>query len=356
MIFRLKIFLLSLLILCQTNFSNAQNGSPVYSVVKDANDYYLKALYYIEIGDPRTGGSVDSLKIAVQLLEKAVQKDTLFAKAFLELSRTYWKFDFSYPNRPLYFPGASVILPKSKNAILKAIQIDSTSSEAYTDLAGINYSYEYNWNEVLKNLSKAIRYNPKNIGNYARYGQVLALKGDITSAQKWIDTAYSLAPNDSRTLLNIGVYYYWMRNFKQAIYHLSKIDPQTYISKFYIGYSFIADNNPAKAVETLKTVYADFENADGGAKALLAYALTKNGETADAEKLIKRSYELNQVVKYRDAVFNIGIGKYKKAIDLLEGTYDEHGNWLVWLKYDPALDPIRKEKRFIMLLNKMKYN
>ena len=48
--------------------------------------------------------------------------------------------------------------------------------------------------------------------------------------------------------------------------------------------------------------------------------------------------------------------KYKKAIDLLESTYDERGNWLVWVKYDPALDPIRKEKRFIILLNKMKYN
>ena len=69
----------------------------------------------------------------------------------------------------------------------------------------------------------------------------------------------------------------------------------------------IADNNPAKAVEILKTVYTDFENADGGAKALLAYALIKNGELPEAEKLIRRSYELNQVVKYRDAVFNIGI-------------------------------------------------
>ncbi len=353
---RLKMFLLSLIIICQTNFSNAQNSSPVYSVDKDANAYYLKALHYIEIGDPRTGGSVDSLKIAVELLEKAVEKDSLFAKAFLELSRTYWKFDFSYPNRPLYFPGATVILPKSKKAILKAIQIDSTSGEAYTDLAGINYSYEYDWNEALKNLSKAIKYNPKNIGNYARYGQVLALKDDITAAQKWIDTAYSLAPNDSRTLLNIGVYYYWMRDFKKANYYLNKINPQTKISKFYIGYNFIADNNPAKAVEILKTVYSDFEITDGGTKALLAYALTKNGELSEAKKLIRRSYELNQVVIYRDAVFNIGIINYRKAINQLEGSFDERGNWLVWLKYDPALDPIRKKKRFIILLNKMKYN
>ena len=352
----LKIFLLMVLILCQTNFSNAQNDSPVYTVDKEANAYYLKALHYIEIGDPRTGGSVDSLKIAVQLLEKALEKDTLFAKAYLELSRTYWKFDFSYPNRPLYFPGATVILPKSKTAILKAIQIDRTSGEAYTDLAGINYSYEYNWNEALENLSKAIKYSPNNIGNYARYGQVLALKGDLTTAQKWIDTAHSLAPNDSRTLLNIGVYYYWMRDFKKANYFLTKINPQTYISKFYIGYNFIADNNPAKAIEILKTVYTDFENADGGAKALLAYALTQNGEFYEAEKLIRRSYELNQVVKYRDAVFNIGIKNYKKAIKQLEDTFDEHGNWLVWLKYDPALDPVRKEKRFVKLLNKMKFN
>jgi hypothetical protein len=40
---------------------------------------------------------------------------------------------------------------------------------------------------------------------------------------------------------------------------------------------------------------------------------------------------------------------------LLEEYYGEHGNWMIWLKYDPALDPIRNEKRFVGLLNKMKF-
>ena len=61
-------------------------------------------------------------------------------------------------------------------------------------------------------------------------------------------------------------------------------------------------------------------------KALLAYALTKSGNLAKAKKLSSRSYELNQVVKYRDAVYNISLGNYSKAPDLPEATYEECGN------------------------------
>jgi len=173
---------------------NAQTASEVYSQNKEANSYYIKALHYIKIGSPRNGGSVDSLLISVQWFEKAVSADPLFVTAYIELCKTYWLFDFSYPNFPKYNSSAVVILPKAKDAIYKALQIDSTFSEAYSQLGRMNKNYEYKWDEALKNYAKAIQYDSTNASNYASYGETLALKGKWDEAQKWVKKGNKISP------------------------------------------------------------------------------------------------------------------------------------------------------------------
>ena len=170
------------IILFTTFFANslicdAQTTGREFSQNNEANSCYLKALDYIKIGNPRSGGSVDSLLIAVQWLEKAVKADTLFITAYIELCKTYWLFDFSYPNFPNYDHSAVAVLPKAKAAILKVLRIDGTSSEAYSQLARMNKNYEYKWAEALNNYQKAIQYDSTNASNYASYGETLALKG-----------------------------------------------------------------------------------------------------------------------------------------------------------------------------------
>ena len=72
-------------IFAKTVLCHAQTTTQVYSQNKEANFYYIKALDYIKIGNPRNNGSVDSLVAAVQLLEKAVKTDPLFVTAYIEL-------------------------------------------------------------------------------------------------------------------------------------------------------------------------------------------------------------------------------------------------------------------------------
>ena len=331
----------------------AQVTSEVYPQNKEANSCYLKALDYIKIGNPRNGGSVDSLLLAVDWLEKAIKADPRFVTAYIELCKTYWLFDFSYPNFPTYNSSAVVILPKAKDAIYKALQIDSTSSEAYSQLGRMNKNYEYKWDDALKNYAKAIQYDPSNASNYASYGETLALKGKWDEAQKWIDKANRIAPADSRVLLSTGIFYYWKRDYKKSIYYLSQTQPQNDNSKFFTGLSYVAGNNPTKAIEILKTQSPS--NANGGAKALMAYALIKNGEIEEAKQLLKNIEELNSVVEYRSAVCYVALGEYDKAFELLNQYLKRQGNWMTWFKYDKAWDAVRNDIRYKELLNKMPF-
>ena len=349
----LKVTILIAIFFAKTAICNAQAAGEVHSQSKEANSYYTKALDYIKIGNPRNGGSVDSLLIAVQWLEKAVHADPLFVKAYIELCKTYWLFDFSYPNFPKYNSSAVVILPKAKDAIYKALQIDSTSSEAFSQLARMNKNYEYKWDEALKNYAKAIQYDSTNAGNYASYGETLALKGNWDEAQIWIDKANKIAPTDSRVLLTTGIYYYWKRAYKKSIQYFSLINPPNDNSKFFISLSYVADNNPRKASEVLKTQNA--MNNSGGGKALMAYALIKNGEIGGAKRILKQIEELNEVVEYRSAVCYIALGEYDKAFELLNQYFKRQGNWMTWFKYDKVWDPIRNDSRYKELLNKIPF-
>ena len=352
----LKAIILLTAFLAKSAICNAQIKGEVNSQNKEANSYYIIALDYIKIGNPRNGGSVDSLLIAIDWLEKAVDRDPRFVTAYIELCKTYWLFDFSYPNFPKYNSSAVVILPKAKDAIYKALKIDSTSSEAYSQLGRMNKNYEYKWDEALKNYAKAIQYDSTNASNYASYGETLALKGNWNEAQKWIDKANRIAPTDNRVLLTTGIYYYWKREYETANKYLSKISPQSWSKTFFSGMNNVANEKADKAVDMLKTLYPAFEDYDGGSKALLAYALIKNGQIEEARKILKRIEELNQVVEYRSAVCYAALGEYDKAFELLNQYFNRQGNWMTWLKYDKAWDSVRNDKRYKELLNKMPFD
>ena len=48
-----------------------------------------------------------------------------------------------------------------------------------------------------------------------------------------------------------------------------------------------------------------------------------------------------------------GLGEKDKAFEWLNKAYDERSNWLVWLKADPRWAPLRTDKRYTELVNKV---
>ncbi len=51
----------------------------------------------------------------------------------------------------------------------------------------------------------------------------------------------------------------------------------------------------------------------------------------------------------------LGLGKNDLAIDWLEKAYGDRSNGLVFLKVEPALDPLRTNPRFVALQAKMNF-
>lgn len=59
------------------------------------------------------------------------------------------------------------------------------------------------------------------------------------------------------------------------------------------------------------------------------------------------------VTSYGVALIYAGMGEKDKAFQWLDKSYEEHSNFLVWLKVDPRGASIRSDKRYIELIRKI---
>ena len=91
----------------------------------------------------------------------------------------------------------------------------------------------------------------------------------------------------------------------------------------------------------------------------LAYAYARAGKKKEAiaildllEKQSSTVYVASDVV----ASVYVALGEYDRAFQFLEKGINERAAWMIWLKMDPIWDPIRKDKRFISILEKMNLN
>ena len=54
-------------------------------------------------------------------------------------------------------------------------------------------------------------------------------------------------------------------------------------------------------------------------------------------------------------VIYTGIGEYDKALEYLEQAFEMREGWLVLLQVEPLYDSLRKEPRFLEVLEKMNF-
>jgi tetratricopeptide (TPR) repeat protein len=86
------------------------------------------------------------------------------------------------------------------------------------------------------------------------------------------------------------------------------------------------------------------------------YAYAKTGRRDKAEDAIKRLRDLEKtepVDPYDFAVLYVGLGDKDKAFGELEKTFNERGFYVLFLRFDPFMDPLRDDPRFKEMLKRL---
>ena len=219
--------------------------------------------------------------------------------------------------------------------------------------------YDWNWKQAKQWYDRAIKLNPAYATALQRNALLDALFDKHEEALAGIMMAVHYEPLSLIINTDVAIMYFIRNNYVLAIEKcrlVLELDPAFGVALFIIGLCYEQLGEYEKAIHHLQKAWEVSGNYIGlGA---VIHALGKSGKKEDASNMLNQlnSASLHAYVSpYTFACAYLGLDEPQKALDLLEKAVETHSVWLVHLhmKFDPRINPLRSEKRFQLLLEKM---
>jgi TolB-like protein/DNA-binding winged helix-turn-helix (wHTH) protein/Flp pilus assembly protein TadD len=285
----------------------------------------------------------------IQYFEEAIIRDSTNALAYVGLADCYnmlGNYDILAPAR---------VYLKAKEALARALNIDSDLAEAQASLAFTKMFYEWDLQGAERDLIQAIELNPNYADAHHWYGLCLAMQQRFDEALVEMNQARTLDPLSTIINTNIGWVYYFARDYNKAVSQFRQsleLNSNFVSAHVKLGWAYEQLQMHEEALAEFQMGMRLQEN-DPALHAILgrAYAAANRKEEAYAiisqlENRADREY----VTAYMIAVIYTGLGDRDKAFEWLQTAYRNRDGWLAWLKVDPKLDTLRADPRFGELL------
>jgi TolB-like protein/Tfp pilus assembly protein PilF len=314
----------------------------------EAHELYLRGLYYKVRRTPR------ELQTAVGFFERSVGRDPGYAAAYAQLGEAYALL--AYTGYDVVPPREMV--PKARNAALKALEIDDTLAGAHETLGFLNRAYDWDWPAAEKEFRRALELNPSYSDAHHEYALLLSSLGKFEEALARERQAIDLDPLAVLYRHGLAWKLYLARRYDEAIEQYRKtleMDPNFPRTHLRLGEAYATKGMYPEAIAE----YEKFSALGGGSTietAMIGNAHARAGERAEAlnalgqlEAESKRRY----VPAYHFAIVYTGLGDRDRAFAWLDRAYEERSQFLVDLKYLPILDPLRSDPRFSELVKRV---
>ena len=312
----------------------------------EAYELYLKGRFF---WNKRTGAD---LRTAIEYFNQALGKDPTYALAYAGLADSY---------SLLHFYGAASpadSFPQGKAAAKKALELDDTLPEARTSFANVLRSYDYDFEQSIKEFQRAIQLNP----NYATarhwYGELLAAMRRFDEGIAELKRAQELDPLSLIINADVAEVYSWARQYDEAVVQFRKtieMDPRFYYAHWKLGITWQLKGQLNEALGEYRKALE--LNDDPYVLGLLGQAYARAGQREEAQKILARLSEeakSRYVHAYSFALMYLALGDKERAIDEIERAYRERAGGDVFLiKVDPMLDDLRGHPRFEALVQRV---
>ena len=252
------------------------------------------------------------------------------------------------------------IMPKAREAALKAVELDDTLAEGHAELGSVLFQYDYDWPAAERELRRAVELDPNNARAQEYLGWFLVLIGRFEEGLEHNQRSVALDPVSFENAVLLGWDLYFARHYDDAVAETRKamdLSPEAANSYGILGQIYAQQGRFAEAIAMQQKAY----EKSGGfwmglAELAREYALA--GRAADAHKALadllasaKRQY----TSKYWIAMAYTGMGDKDQALTQLEQAYEVRSCWLNFLKVDPKFDSLRSEPRFQDLMRRINF-
>jgi len=304
-----------------------------YTENQQAYETFLKAHFYMNKSTP---ADIDK---SIEYFRQAIALDPQYAMAYAGLSDSYMRLERAGQAPAEY-------LPKSRAAVLKALELDETVAYAHSMLGRIAFRYDWDFPRAAREYARARELNPKLV--HAWYGSYLLAMNRVAEAEAEQQKFEAFLPFAGGSILSQH-FYYTGQNDRALDLINRKLETRPDASGLHewLGLVYEQQRRTSEAIEEFRKAIDLSQGIDGlGA---LGHVYAVSGKLGDAENTLRKLDELSKhryVSPYQKAVIYAGLGKKEEALKFLEKAYGERSLPPVSLRFDPRLNELRGDSRF----------
>jgi serine/threonine-protein kinase len=307
----------------------------------DAYEDYLQGLFYSD------KSTEEALRRSLEFFERALGKDPQFSRAWTGIAKSWlWLADAYMPPVEAY--------PKARDAAVRALQLNDEEAEAHVYLAEAKRILDWDLDGAEAEFNRAVEIDPNSTPSNYFIAALHAARGNRDQALTYLQRTSTIDPASL-----------WVSNFACELYRYFGLNDEAIAAgerALQLDPTFMAYGEPALAalyreMGQLDKAIALYEKARSligwpGFGLAITFARMNRPEEARetlAAAVAKRRYTPGDAIAH----VHVALHAHDDAIRELERACDERSSSLHMVGIAPEFAPLRSDKRFLSILQKI---
>jgi serine/threonine-protein kinase len=193
----------------------------------------------------------ESLRTAIDLYRRAVERDPEYALAYAAIALTFTEMaETGMVAKEEAYPGA-------RQAVTRALELDDESGDAHCMSAFVKFVFEFDWTGAEREFRRALELNPNSADTYDLYGRFCSAQGRYDDAITLQQRAYELDPLAHRS--DIATAYLRAGRYEDALVaatRATELDPRYVRARTTLGWTLIRMGRAEEGIRELELAIA----------------------------------------------------------------------------------------------------
>jgi TolB-like protein/Tfp pilus assembly protein PilF len=285
------------------------------------------------------------LEKAIHYYQDAIRIDPQFAEPYAEMAYAYAAL-----GNALLRPPAEVY-PAALSAARKAVAMDGSIPAAHTGLGIYHLAYAWDWEQAEAEFRRALALNPCEAQAHHWYSHYFAAMGRFPESLESARRAIECDPLALDLSHHLAEHFCAARDFERCIAFERKtleLDSRYVLALWKLGVAYEAQDRLTDAIRL---------HGQSATARRLEAALGRSGRRGywlEKAALLMEERDPSLVAPFLSFAY-AQAGDKQKALDWLEQTFAARSFWMINIRNQWELDPLRGQARFQELLRRMRF-